>query len=718
MSVQREDISVLAASADHACHAALRDVVAVLEDEVWAPLMETVRTARATHQQAMADARISGASPEDSANARDRAGAYAVAVAEDVLGPLLERLNTHAPCSAVAGAFESAAKGSRTSCAALPGAVEIERRREDMVAGPEDGWGRKVGRRLARLTRGVGMGGDTRTVDVRSVAQRHRNLRVEAVEARLRSVALRDWAGWLGRMEVGWTGWMTSVLPTLTTGGSDPQAPATELWQVVGDAATELDDALGALLEAPPHDGMTTDLEVHVERLTAHLVSDLQVAGTFLLDPGARRKASRPATQDSAWVQWQDQALARLELHRALLSVYVIGQRTCSELRERLDGEALTIWQDSVSACGDTLRASAATVREESTSRALLDEVRTESRRAMEAVVGACPSAAALAASARRAGGLTVGALQGSLRTVPESVVVHSLPATPPRRPSGTTQTVALQEMARQAFDALRMERIRKAPAPIADAVEPMTAGLKDVSEIVSFGFDAAEAELAGAAEDARPRARELVADGLERAAGALEAVPESLNRAIVEVHRAVTDEVLKGTAGLASRALAHRMQGQLLDAPSRLAGAANALRRRFGPTFRRASQRLRLFWLIVRRAVSRLMRRGRSLVGAEGGEPSAAARTARSLALADQMVESLPLVYQHLFSADPVKDPALLAGRDVQLAEAERRWRRWREGKGIPFLVTGRRGCGISSFFNVFLGALEEDIQVAHPVL
>ena len=57
----------------------------------------------------------------------------------------------------------------------------------------------------------------------------------------------------------------------------------------------------------------------------------------------------------------------------------------------------------------------------------------------------------------------------------------------------------------------------------------------------------------------------------------------------------------------------------------------------------------------------------------------------------------------------EPLADPSLLAGRETQLADAQARWGRWRQEDGIPLVIQGRPGSGITSFIRVLIASVEE---------
>jgi hypothetical protein len=110
-----------------------------------------------------------------------------------------------------------------------------------------------------------------------------------------------------------------------------------------------------------------------------------------------------------------------------------------------------------------------------------------------------------------------------------------------------------------------------------------------------------------------------------------------------------------------------------------------------------------------VQRLGARLLRRGSAIVGSAPPAASSA-RTLRALAEKDARIEGLPLVYQRLITLEPISDKALLAGRDGDRGEAMQRWRNWHDDDGVPLVVKGRQGSGITSFLNVFIAEIERD--------
>ncbi len=142
-------------------------------------------------------------------------------------------------------------------------------------------------------------------------------------------------------------------------------------------------------------------------------------------------------------------------------------------------------------------------------------------------------------------------------------------------------------------------------------------------------------------------------------------------------------------------------MTARLLAASSRVADFGAWVNETWGPPVHRAGRLLSLRVAGARRVLMRLLRAGSAMVGTPT-DGAASSRSMKALADAKQMTDRLPLVYQRLFTFDPVTDPPLLAGRSDELASAMARWTRWESEDGVPIMVRGRQGTGITSFLNI----------------
>jgi hypothetical protein len=251
------------------------------------------------------------------------------------------------------------------------------------------------------------------------------------------------------------------------------------------------------------------------------------------------------------------------------------------------------------------------------------------------------------------------------------------------------------------------MERIRTSPQVLAAAVETLGDQMTELRDVVAFGFEAARKELAEGQEGAEARALSLSVGGLRRTADALAGLPEIITGAQVVMEAAVAWELSRGSAYIVDRTLARRVQGQILEARSRLSTSLQETMERMAPGARRLARFGRSIWLRLRRRGLRLRRRVRSFMGTDASA-HAGPRRFRPPVRTSENLDGVPLVYQRLFTFAPVSDGSLLVGRDVQLAEAEESWTRWRGGYGMPLVVTGPPGSGVSSFFGAVSSRLE----------
>ncbi len=692
--------------AEEACHGAVGEFWTSLDASAWRSLRAAVIEAQAAHRRAMEAAGLEGEAPTDELGAvRERTAAYVTEVAEKVQRPFWDAVAGCLPADRIEDATRQARERSAASCAALPSRAEVARTRPASM--PHDPLGRKIGKALARVMYAASSPPPARVVDVRGVATRHRDSRIAEMELSWAIEALRLWSGWMAGLEVSWAAWATSMLSDLAVAGGESVDSVEERWGDALAAASALDAGLERAAAACPHEDFAVGSQLELERCRALLASDLSVAGSFLYRAVPVHEKLGITREAAAWRTWQEQAVARLQLHAVLLRVFVGVRRARVDMVQRLRGELLDTWRERVELARQTLDGMASTLKaSRPDTQAEFDEACSAAEAVLTELQAECPDRASLEVLARRVSGMAVGAIQASLGAVPRSLVLHPLPSATRalRRPPGVVNTFGMQDLARQAFDTLRMERVRTAPSPLLDSAEALRSNVAEVTEIVAFGFKAGASELLADSEQGADRALTLAAEGIERAADSLALTLDPMEEALEQLDARVTDELMRGFSAFAARALAHRVQGRLLDLRSRINVGLVELRRRAGPRVERWIQAMRERWLRTQRVASRATSWARDLVGAQAVAPTAATWTARSLATADELVSALPLVYQHLFSLEPVKEAELLAGREDELAAVHSNWRQWNEADGIPLLITGRRGCGISSFFNVFV--------------
>lgn len=692
---------------DVACHDALRGVAEGLRAEAGEPLRDAVAEARRKHRAAREEAGLhrDAPAPERDTDPADLLLAYLEAVEGGAHRTLVDALEAHAPLAALARLLDDARARAGTSVGALPGSVPADR-----VAGAEAPRG--VAGRLARALAGPAA---RRTVRARWVAERHLAVRVDPGTERWLERAGHAWGPWLASLEAAWARWSAVVLPAIP----HPDLPAEEIWAEVASAGAALEAELGRLEGSCPVGRLEGGMEADLVRWGWALSRDLGLAGTALLRGGGPVPSPRAGLDvREAWTTWEAEVVGRFRLQDALLDLVGGVASIPGRTSARLAADLRAPWRRAAVETADALSAEAAEVAGGPAPPAL-DELRTRTRTLLAELEGELPETGRAADAAGRSADGAVAAVQALVRGLPERVSLHPVAAgeARPRSPSQQGRELLARELGRRAFDALRVERIRTASSAVVEPADSLESGLRAAEEVVTFGFDAAEREAGEGDAEAGARARELVAEALARGADTLRDADARLGEAVEAVRATLHEQLHEGSAILMERALADRLRGRLLDARSTLGTAWARLSGRGASELRRTARAGLLQGARLRREAARLLRRGRRMVAAPSHDESVG--TARLLADAEEVREGLPLVYQRLFSWEPLEDETLMAGRDVALAEAEARWERWRREDAVPLVVTARPGVGLTSFFRVFVGrARARGVPVLHDVL
>ncbi len=629
--------------------------------EAWAPLGRALEEAVAEHEVAVGvlEAGGSGASGFDG----EVPARYREHVATEVLNRLYTALTGTAMARELEAALHVAAEGVRAS---LTGIDEAERRRAEGLVLPGQ-------RRAFRLS------------------QRHRAL-------------------WLGRLERAWHEWGSVALAPPPDGadGKDGTAP-----DGAGEAhlaaARALQTALVALTEqvgpvsrgAPEREDASTGTLRAVFDGVGRLARRVRgrLAGT----------AGDPRDMELArqWDAWAEEVATRLVLYHEFLglrrAIDGIGDRVVRQWRAR--GAAVEAILRSIA--GELAAGRERVLRLGKRAgggngfSALQDALRAEKDRTGELLQRATDP---LPIPADFVVGLTddseeaIRSLSELADGIPEAVTVHDVPEPGDRhrKPGADSRTIRLREAALQAFDTLRVERIRAAPSVTEQTMEDIRTGVAQLREVSAYGYEAAVAELAETvesdpAESVGPVTTAL-SRALERVGDERLALQDAIDRTVARLDR----EVGAGFRQLVQRVLADRLTAGYLDARSYLtAEVADDLDRWRG----RAAD-------VVRRATGglRAVRRWfQPLAGILGISRETPADTAgRTLARADEIVRSLPVVYRRLFAFEPLTDSRLLAGRGDAMAELSSIFERRSAGDCRSVLVVAAPGSGITSFLNI----------------
>jgi len=707
------EITALIAGAVHGPFAAAwRDH----EETGWRQIRRTLHRVAAAHERALAEF---AAAAETASRAGDRADAeevedtlaeYRRRVARQVLKPLHVVLAHASLAVPLHRSLVAAANRAREAARELPERAVAPVARDALAVSTGLGAAVAVKRLWARALRPIAWRQEVHEVAVSRVARQHLERDVLPRQHRAFRRSQRGRAAWLGRVERAWSEWTRAVLlpPAGRRSG--------ESREKMGAARDFLAAArrLQGELEGLRDDVATASGRAAGEdfaRPAGTLMATVAVAGTFL----ARPPHGDPPGQDDEgparrWDIWADESAARLELHRSLLAMRTAADAICRRLMDR--------WDETTRAIDEILDRLNATLDEglERAARypqdpdrlghglaAGQERILRELGQPADSLEDFASFARAMAESAEEA----VEDLEAMSVQLPE-VTVHDLTEAEAtiRRPGTGARSVPTREFAAQAFDTLRMERIRTAPSLAAEALERVRSEVREASQVAAYGFQAAIAELAEGVADAPAHALVLVTDGLSRAADKMEVARDALRGGVAAARTRVRSEVLDGAEHLVRRVTADRFLGSYLDARTYLATeVALDWRRLRGRAARRG--------LRISTRIRTLGARLRSMLNSLGGRP--AARTTpdpgeNTLASAAEFVRTLPVVYQRLFAFEPVTDPQFLAGRDDELNEVVACWTRWKAGGPGSLVVIASPGAGVTSFLNVVSARLAEE--------
>jgi hypothetical protein len=713
-----------------ACYDPLTDIWDELDDRMGSTVLAAVADARARHAALILECGLDRAAPGDPIARRAALTAYRHGLTADVLPALVATLEHHKPVMLVAGLFANRFAAAVDLSRGLPESEPVFWGAGALDARPDDALRRRAGKRLARWISVARKPERHRPLPFRAIALRHLAHHVIPLYDRAASDSVRSWAEWTGRLERACATWSEAALPTLMEAdaavvpaaddepsgeGGDQDAE----WGSLRSAAEALDEALGALVVGHPDAELRSRTEALMKRAHVALDSDLRAAGSFVLQPEIPIIGAHPLSEldrtRATLAGWDEQIASRLTLYRSLLALAVGGAAVRERLGRRMEEVALEPLE-VLNTCRDDLGRLAAEARARSgaSDAGRFEKLREQGNEVVAKVLDAFPDPDVVSTELESIVGDTVDALQGIVRQSPERLVLHRLDSrTPTTLRVAETRQISFQELARQSLDAVRIERVRGATLGLGSALVPIEAAVGELPDVIQFAFDACRDELASepAQDDATSRAALLAAEALERAAGVLGQTPDRVRSAIVAVDSRVAEELARGGLSLLDRVDAGRVQSQFLRAQSRFGDALLRLEARFGPTMDRLGRRARLFRIRTARFGTRFSRRTMALLGKDGGAPAAQSeRTVRAFARGDSGPGHVPLVYQRLFSLAPVTDATFLTGRAVELADVQQRWRRWGEEDGVPVIVRGYPGSGVTSFIRVVANTLGED--------
>ena len=674
------------------------------QERAWRPVRLILDEVAEAHLSALRDfeAGAGAVSGPRAENAGEELRAeYRRRVAHRVLGPLHGVLRETALAVPLYRSLSAAAGRAGVAVAAFPDRTGAPVAASALDVRAELGAAAVAKRLCARLLRPIVWRRQIHEIAVSSLARLHLQRNVLPRQRRAFRAGQRHRAAWLGRVERAWAEWTVAVLLPPKEGPTGESGEAGAVRACLA-AARGLRSELEALRDT------VVDASGRMEgedfgRPSRTLAAKVAVAGTF----AATVPTGAPPVHDDEglavqWDAWAAESAARLEMHLGLLAVRAAADATLRRLTERWDGTTAAI-QDVLDRIENTLEGALHRAGR-------LPDDPDPMRRSLTAerertLYGPGPLASGLDNLEPFANAVTEGAeravedLEAARLELPD-VTVHDLPASGEniRRPGAESRSLPARDHALQAFDTLRMERIRTAPSAVTEALERIRSEVGQLVQVAEYGYQAALDELAEGSADAPARARGLVTDGLSRAGGKVEVARGTLRAGLAAAKARARSDVLEGVEHLVRRVTADRVVAGYLDARTYLVTAAA---RHWGWLRRRAARGGRRLWAALR-GLGGGLRGGLAALGLRTETRRSVESKETTLASATELVRTLPVVYQRLFAFEPVTDPRLLAGRDQALDEVRDRWTRWKAGGPGSLLVVATPGAGVTSFLNI----------------
>lgn len=537
-------------------------------------------------------------------------------------------------------------------------------------------------------------------------ASRHHERVVLPGQRRAFRVSQRRRAQWVGHVERAWHEWVCVVLASAPDGTAGEAGPGPDGPGAAHRAAgASLQTALASLGEQIGQVSGSASEEMHAPSgiLRAAVIGVGRLVRERLAGEGPGQRDAELADQ---WDSWAEESAVRLALYREFLDlrskIDALRGRLASEWRASASGVEAVLDEFAGELAAGRERAHVLGDRTGSglgvapLLDALEDERRTTTG-ALQRVADTLPAPANLLAELTDDVEGAIVSLGAAADGLPEALTVHDVPDSGDRlRKPGDSRTVQVREAALQAFDTLRIERIRVAPSVIEEAMQRIRADIAQLCEVSEYGYRAAIAELSEGSDSESGEHVGPVTAALSRAEARAREARLALREAVGRTEARLNQEVTAGFHQLVQRVLADRLTAGYLDARSYLATEVaedlDRWRGRAADVGRRASGGLRA-------ARSRLQPLA-GILGIATEPPTDAA--GRTLAMADEVVRSLPVVYRRLFAFEPLTDHRLLAGRDQTLADVSAVWERREQDDCHSLLVVAQPGSGITSFLNI----------------
>jgi len=463
-----------------ACHEPFHEALEVVESRLSTGVVAALENAREVHGELVTTAGLAGEAPSTWEERSEALLQYRRRLAADVLGPIRTTFRGAGPTAGIVSALQSAIREARESARALPPSVEDLWPEGALDSRPSDRAGRRARKAVGRLFSAARKAGTPRAVPLRAVALHHLQQTLAPDIDAAATELLRTWAAWERDIERAWIEWGEGALSALVESevrepSEDEEKPEPEKetgstgWDEIGQAATDLDERLSSLIANSPLPVLQREMESRLREACAALEADLAVAGSLVFEPENTHRidpqlsaVARLAPTLEAWDRGVEQ---RLRLYESILAILAgasaVQRRLVDQVREEhLGGSAvLTRVADELEELSDRLPVE---IEDPAVLVEQLDRLDATVATVLEPTESALPSAPEVESAVQDRANAAVDALVSMVRQAPATLDLHGEDG---RLPSGAREaeirSVPFQELARQSFDALRIERIR-----------------------------------------------------------------------------------------------------------------------------------------------------------------------------------------------------------------------------------------------------------------
>jgi len=525
-------------------------------------------------------------------------------------------------------------------------------------------------------------------VPVRVIAAYYARERLPVVIAPFVGERLAMLGRWVHHVECGASRWWEAV----RQGASAPSADLLSDWSKVADAEwTPLSELIMVEL-AEAFSACERDLSG--DSIEGDAYPDRVAVGApwSSIDPSAR------------WVEWHREAVARLTLECALVGCRADLYRLCASHVDGLEA-ALTELSSNVSEAADGLEVRGSNfvsrLEQGRATGLALGEVVAEEELLLDAFEGGVLAEVVTfctgPASPRARGDELGDRVSRLIGRQTDALVVHRLAeGDRPELGSGRI-TFEFRRAIAQCIDAFMVERLRYASHNVlAQPLFEVRTLLETIPGIVESGFKTLETEIeAGRDLDAEVVA--MVPEMVTRIRAVAAEATQILDEAAEPIRSDIAESLEGSWNRLVERStLTSEVRAQLAGVRSSLALVTKATAQDAWIGMERSFHRTRRIWSL---RLTRWSRWLRSLSSTDVGiETIRRSDTLALLQEAPERLERLPLVYRHLFTPAPVREPGLFVGRADLLARVLAAAHT--PGRHRPLLIVADPGVGMSSIF------------------